>query len=175
MGGFLFLLLPIIFLLTPIVLHADLYFDVVSGKIGCYLSLYGKLKLLGGYILPCAGGAALHVSDKKAILFTYKQMDEGRKKFSAKNGLHLRYAKLVMEISPEYLIGVSLLDSAAKWIFLFKNQGGKLKSKILLREDGFRIFTKVSIRTTTVEQLFYFLKYLWGRFMKKCRKIKSAT
>ena len=41
-------------------------YDLVESGI----SLYEKIKLLGGYFTPCAGGFALHVSDKKARLIS---------------------------------------------------------------------------------------------------------
>ena len=174
MGSFLIFLVLALLLIIPIYISIDLYFDVVSGKIGCRVSLYEKIKLLGGYFTPCAGGFALHVSDKKAKLFTYQQIEAGRRQLSFESRLRIRSIKWIAEISPEYLFGVWSVDNIIKVMFFFKNQKPILESTICLKESGFRIFLRMSLRFTLLAFLQGLVEYLYRR-VRGCQKRKSAT
>ena len=174
MGGFLIFLGIVLLLILPISISIDLYFDVVSGKIGCRISLYKKIKLLGGYFTPCAGGFALHVSDKKAELFTYEQIEAGRKQISFGNGVRLTSIRWIAETSPEYLFGVWTIDNLFKTMFFYRSEKPILESAIYLNESGFRIFARACLRFNLLAILLGFLEYLYRR-VKECRKKKSAT
>ena len=174
MGGFLIFLGIVLLLIFPIYISIDLYFDVVSGKIGCQISLYERIKLLGGYFMPCAGGFALHVSDKKAELFTYEQIEAGRKQISFVNGVRLTSIRWIAEISPEYLLGVWAVDNLFKTLFFFRNEKPIMESEIYLNESGFRVFGRVCLRFNLLAILLGAVEYLYRR-VKECRKKKSAT
>ena len=174
MGSFLIFLMIVLLLIVPIYISTDLYFDVVSGKIGCQISLYKKIKLLGGYFTPCAGGFALHVSDKKARLFTYQQIEAGGRQLTFESGLKVTSIKCIAEIDPEYLFGVWVVDNLLKTALLFQRQMPILESAVYLKESGFRIFLRASLRFTLIAILQGLVKYLYRR-VKGCQRRKSAT
>jgi hypothetical protein len=178
MGGFLFAFfsLAVVSLLVflPIFVSVDVYFDVVSGKIGCQLSLYEKIKLLGGYLQPCHGGFAFHLSDKKAKLFTYRQIDEGRKQVAIDRVFTIVSIRTIFEIAPEYLFGIYTLESLAKLIWLFFPQTPTIENRVVLQEEGFRIFLRGKLRCTMLGVLCGGMKYLFRRWKRECRTKKSA-
>ncbi len=174
MGSFLIFLGIALLLLLPICISVDLYFDVVSGKIGCRISLYQKIKLLGGYFTPCAGGFALHVSDKKAKLFTYEQIEAGRRQLSFESRLRVTSMRWIAEIAPEYLFGVWTIDNLFKTIFFYQREKPILESAIYLKESGFRVFTRACLRFNSLTMLLGLVEYLYRR-VKGCQKRKSAT
>ena len=173
MGGFLIFLSIVLLLIMPIYISIDLYFDVVSGKIGCQISLYEKIKVLGGYFTPCAGGFALHISDKKAKLLTYEQIEAGRRQLSFESGIRLISIRCIAEVAPEYLFGVWTIDNLLKTIFIFRTEKPILESAIYLNESGFRVFTRVCLRFNLFRILLGLVEYLYRR-IKGCRKKKSA-
>ena len=174
MGSFLIFLMIFLLIIIPIYISIDLYFDVVSGKIGCRVSLYEKVKLIGGYFTPCAGGFALHLSDKKAKLFTYQQIEAGRRQLSFESGIKVHSIRWIAEIAPEYLLGVWTVDNLLKTALFFQRQKPILESAIYLKESGFRLFTRASLRFCLLSILVGLVEYLYRR-VKVCQKRKSAT
>ena len=69
-------------LFFPIVVEADVHYDMNRRKFGFALYAYKAWKLVGGYVTTYRGGFALHVSPEKAILKPYSGMNEDRKRFS---------------------------------------------------------------------------------------------
>jgi hypothetical protein len=174
MGSFLILLGMVVLLLLPIYISIDLYFDVVSGKIGCQISLYERIKLLGGYFMPCAGGLAFHTSNKKAKLYTYKQIEAGRRQMALSSGAKITSIRWIAEISPEYLLGVWTIENIFKTFHFFRKESPILESTTFLRESGFRVFARASIYFNLWGILLGWIEYLFRR-VKECRKRKSAT
>ena len=164
----------VLLLIFPIYISIDLYFDVISGKIGCQISLYQKIKLLGGYFTPCSGGFALHVSDKKARLFTYQQIEAGRRQLSFESGFKITSIRWIAEIAPEYLFGVWTIDNLFKTLFFFRRRKPILERALYLKESGFRIFARTSLRFSLLSILLSLVEYLYRR-VKGCQKRKSAT
>ncbi len=158
MGGFLFVLGGILagVFFAPLPFHVNVYFDVFSGKIGCNLRLFRFIKLLGGYLMPCAGGFAWHISNKKALLFTYLQMDEGRRSINEKDGFRIVKAQTVFEIGAEYILFTVAVQNALKGVALFSKSLQGFESKILLKNsDNFRAFIRITLHVR-----------LWKQFLK---------
>ena len=178
MGSFLFALLfiglVISLLILPIYITVDGYFDAVSAKIGCQLSLYGRIKLVGGYIQPCSGGFAFHVSKKKAKLFTYRQIDEGRKQIAIDRAFTITSIRTIIELAPEYTFGVFALTNLAQLISLFMPQVPTIENRMFLREQGFRAFLRIGVCFSLMSILFASAKYLFRRWTRECRTKKSA-
>ena len=104
-------------LFTPIVFETDIHFDVNRKKFIFVLYLYGKLKLIGGYAETYQGGIALHISERKAILMPYKEMDAERKRFSfVKTFMPLAFT-LTTESGAEYLLPVALAHAILRTYF----------------------------------------------------------
>ena len=72
----------LIVLFFPIFISGDLHLDFKRKKYAFCLKLYQKIKIIGGYATVYSEGIALHVSDKKAILMPYKELNSKRKRIS---------------------------------------------------------------------------------------------
>jgi hypothetical protein len=59
-------------------------------KLAFCVRAYRFIKLLGGYIATYKGGLAAHISDKKAVLIPYSDLDNERKRFSVIKTFSLR-------------------------------------------------------------------------------------
>ena len=166
----------LVVLVLPLRLHLDIYFDVSSGKVGAILRLFSKIKLLGGYITPCAGGCAWHISEKRAILFTYRQMQEGRRQFLEKSCVQLTKVQTVFEIGVEYLFFVKMVENLIKYLDFFSRPLREYESKIVLkRDDCFRSFLRLEFQWILLQQILFILKNLIRGAIKQCRKKKLAT
>jgi hypothetical protein len=174
MGSFflIFIILTIvIMLIAPIIFQLNVYFDTSSSKIGCSIMIYNKIKVLGGYFSACPGGFAFHTSDRKAMLFTYQQTEAARKRLSKSNIVKVRSINVITETAPEYLVGISIIENIVKGYILFyegaRNNRAMIKTKILLKgEDVLRVFLKISFQATIIQQIFYWMQYLFRRLMK---------
>ena len=67
-------------LLFPVFVNIYLYGDKADGKLGFAFYLFGTFRILSGYAALYTGGIALHLTDKKAILLSYKEILSARKK-----------------------------------------------------------------------------------------------
>lgn len=178
MGSFLLaisILLFVILLLLPVTVTIETYFDSSTNKIGCLILLYGFIKLLGGYLAPCPKGVAFHVSDKKALIFSYKQMEEGRKRFSPKSGIRLNNAYVYVQTGAEYLLQALYVEQIVKWIALFGKQRNVISRITLHHGDSLHIYAKFSVQTRATRQIIELIKYLFGRIREKWQKKKLAT
>lgn len=171
MGSFLISFMLILFLcifFLPILFCINLYFDTKSEKIGCNIMLYGVIKIVGGYLFPCAGGFAWHVSKRKAVIFSYRNINDERQKLSTNKAFHLCDIQMITEISPQYLISVSMLDGVIKILVPALYRNTRLENTILLREeDGLRVFAKIQF---TVQVWRLALKYLLERGKKNVER-----
>ena len=79
MGGLFFFACIVLIVLTilffPIYLETDAHYDLNRKKLGFAVYAYKKIPVVGGYVSTYKGGIAFHITDKKAILVPYKQMD----------------------------------------------------------------------------------------------------
>lgn len=177
MGGFLLCISAILLLLIliPIRLRFDVFFDVSSGKVGATLHLFSKIKLLGGYITPCSGGCAYHISERRAILFTYRQMQQGQKQFFEKSSIRLTKVQTVFEIGVEYLFFVKMVENFIKYLDFFSKPLQEYETKIVLKGcDCFRLFLRLEFRWGILQQLTFMIKNLI-KGAKQCRKKKLAV
>ncbi len=178
MGSFLLAIL-ILFLailsFLPVTVTVKTYFDSSCNKLGCVIFLYGFIKLLGGYFAPCPKGVAFHVSDKKALIFSYKQMEEGRKRFSPKSGIKLNNACIYVQTGVEYLLQALYAEQVIKWISLFGKQRNAISRVTLHHNDSFHIYGKFSVQTRATRQIIELIKYLFGRIREKWQKKKLVT
>ena len=178
MGSFLLailILLLAILLLLPVTVTIETYFDSSCNKLGCIIYLYGFMKLLGGYLAPCPKGVAFHVSDKKALIFSYKQMQEGRKRFSPKSGIKLNNVSIYVQTGAEYLLQAIYAEQIIKWIVLFAKQRNIISRITLHRSDSLHIYAKFSVQTRATRQIIELIKYLFRRIREKWQKKKLAT
>ena len=107
----------------------------------------------------------MHVSEKKAILIPYGDLDSERKRFSVIRAFRLKELNITVETGAEYLLAVSAFQILFR-IFFFL-QGGK-KEKIennlwLTDGDVLRISSNLTVRFN----LFIILRDLFIKLKEK--------
>lgn len=166
----------LIFLFFPIFLHTNAHYDLNKRKFGFSIHLYKWIKLLGGYIATYQGGLAVHLSQKKAILVPYAQLNNERKRFSFMRTFRLKSFVLTTETGAEYLLPIAVAHATLRTYFFIK--GGKkenIENNLWLTDgDILRVslhcvlFFNIYILLCS---LFKFLKekikILWQKKMKK--------
>ncbi len=160
----------------PFVLRADLFFDLQSDKVGCFISLYGILKILGGYLCPCPNGIAFHISQKKALIFSFRQMGEEQKGFLERHGLRLRKVATVTQVNAEYFFPFYSFVGIGKLLLLFPKKAPKFYNRThFVGEENVRVFARLTFSTFLAKELFLNLKYIFLKGVNAIwQKKKSA-
>ena len=119
-------------------------------------------RVLGGYVATYHGGFALHISEKKAILLPYKEMNSKRKKISVVRTFRLKALAITMETGAEYILQMTALQEIFEGIFL--SMGGKrekLERNLWLTDgDVLRISVSFVIRLNLYMIMRNILKFL---------------
>ena len=135
-------------LFFPVYLDLDAHYDMNRKKFAFIAKAYGVIKLIGGYIATYQGGLAVHISEKKAILVPYNEVEGERKRLSVIRTFRLKTLSITTETGAEYL----LLTSFAQLLFrvYFLINGGKkekLENNFWLTDgDVLRISVNCSLR-----------------------------
>ena len=155
-------------LFFPIYLQTDGHYDMNRRKFAFGLYLYGRLRLLGGYVGVYRGGIALHVSEKKAFLVPYNKMNNERKRFSFMRTFRLVSCVLTTETGAEYLLPASYAHMFLRtYFFAIGGEKEHIENNIWLTDgDVLRVSASVTLRFT----LFLILKNLI-KFLKEKIKI----
>lgn len=168
--GFIFLLF------IPIYLQTDGHYDMNRRKCGFGVYLYGKLRLIGGYVGVYPGGIALHISEKKAFLLPYARMNSERKRFSFLRTFRLCSCLITTETGAEYLLPVSYAHVFLRTYFFAI--GGKkegIENNIWLTDgDELRLSISVTLRFTLFLILINVPKFLKEK-IKVWRKKKEKS
>lgn len=158
-----------VLLFFPVVIQTDFYYDIREKKAGFSVYIYKLFKILGGYVQTYPGGLALHVSDKKAFLIPYSQMDSERKRFSFLRSFKCIAFTLTTETGAEYLLYVSVAHTVLRYYFL--RSGGdrhNVENNVWLTDgDVFRISLHTAIYFTLFLLLRNFVKFL----KEQCKSI----
>ncbi len=167
---FFFTLTALIFLAIlffPIYLETDAHYDMNRRKFTFALYAYKSIPLIGGYAATYAGGVALHVSKKKAILIPYSKVNSERKKFSFVKTFRLKSFILTTESGAEYLPLTALAHSVLRTLFFIKDGEKEGIENNLWLTDG-------DVLRISLNCIFYFNLYiLLKNFIKFCKeKIK---
>lgn len=88
----------VIFLLFPVVLHVNVFLDVLRRKCCFSLQLFRCIKLYSGYITVYRGGLAFHLSKGRAVLLPYNEMLGSRNKLEVMRGFRLISCGYIAEI-----------------------------------------------------------------------------
>ncbi len=144
--------------------QGNIYFDVKSGKVGLVIKLYGIITILGGYLSPCPGGVAWHISTKKAIILSYRQLDDGRRRASKRNDIKFRSLSVVLELGPEYLLPTSMIMNIIQfWALASGNKNAFTYRMIPRSGDSFRLFGRFWLRFRICQYLLNVIKKLLFR------------
>ena len=168
----------VIFLLFfPIYLQTDAYYDMNGRKLAFSVRAFRFLKLLGGYIATYKGGFAVHLSEKKAVLIPYSDMENERKKIIFLKSIRLKNLEVTTETGAEYLLIVGWLQTIFR-IFFFILGGKKenLDNNLWLFEgDVLRISIRCSAWINVISLLRnYFRKLKENRALCQTKTRKST-
>ncbi len=163
-------------LFFPIVVEADVHYDMNRRKFGFALYAYKTWKLVGGYVTTYPGGFALHISPDKAILKPYSGMESDRKKFSFVRTFRVLSFSILTETGAEYLLPVSVVHAALRAVFFsFGGDRENIKNNLWLTDgDELRISADLVLQFNLYLLLRAFMKSLKEKiknlWQKKTRK-----
>ncbi len=149
-------------LFFPIVVEADVHYDMNRRKFGFALYAYKTWKLAGGYVTTYPGGFALHISPDKAILKPYSGMESDRKKFSFVRTFRVLSFSLLTETGAEYLLPVSVVHAVLRAVFFsFGGDRENIRNNLWLTDgDELRISADLVLRFNLYLLLRAFMKSL---------------
>ncbi len=165
-------------LFFPIYVETDAHYDMNRRKFAFAVYLYKAVPVIGGYVATYAGGLALHVSKKKAILIPYSKMNSERKKFSFVKTFRLKSFRLTTESGAEYLPLTAAAHSLLRTLFFIIGGEKEDVENNLWLTDGDVL--RISLNCLLYFNLFILLK----NFIKFCKekirilwqkKIKKST
>ena len=143
-----------VLLLFPIFIYADIYADAAENRAWFCISLFGKLKLFGGYAEVRTEGFVFHLTKKKAVLLPYSELAAARKRFEITKGFQLwRYHQIIETDGanqPKGVLIASFVCVAAGTVFSVlkgKHSFLSLKSRSLLHNEP---CLKLTIRTALI-------------------------
>lgn len=157
-------LIVLAILFFPIYLETDAHYDMNRKKFGFVVYAYKAIPLIGGYVATYRGGIALHVSEKKAILIPYTQLNSERKKFSIFKTFRLKSFVLTTESGAEYLFITALAHAILRTAFFIKGGEKEHIENNLWLTDGDVL--RVSLNFLVYFNLFILLK----SFLKFCKE-----
>ena len=165
-------------LFFPIYLEMDAHYDMNRKKLAFAVYLYKRIPIVGGYVSTYAGGIALHLSRKKAILVPYKQLDSERKKFSFFKTFRLKGFNLTTESGAEYLFITAAAHAFLRTAFFIK--GGEkeyIENNLWLTDgDELRLSLNCLLYFNFYILLKGFLKFCKEKIGTLCRKkMKKST
>ena len=170
LGGFLSLFFPIFIM-------ADGYYLLKGRKASFCIRLFGKLKLLGGYFSTYHGGLAVHISDTKAFVFGYKEMEEKGKNFPFRKLFTVRKISLYIQTGAEYFLPIYALEQVRQIVEKISSSvREKTAARIRLVDgDELQVATRLTVKTTLFRQIKALIIYIWGRIVKKWKTKKSTV
>lgn len=168
MGRFLLILLVIalavLLLFLPIYIESDVHYDMNRKKFAFVVSLYGVIKLIGGYVTTYKGGLAIHRSKTKAKLLPYTQLDSERKRFSFIRTFRLRAFTLTTETGVEYLFPISFIHAVLRtYFFIIGGKKENIENNLWLTDGD---VLRISLNSVLFFNIFILLCNLF-KFLKE--------
>ncbi len=173
------IIVGLLFLLFfPIYLETNMHYDMNGKKLAFSVKAYKTVQLVGGYIATYKGGLAAHLSDKKAVLIPYTDLDNERKRFSVFRTFRLKSLVITTETGAEYLLTVALAQAVFRGIFFA--MGGKrekIENNLWLSDgDMLRVSVSFLIRFNLFIILRNFIKSIKEKIKILCQtKMKNST
>ncbi len=171
-----FAVVLLVLLFFPIYVDLSACYDMNGRKCAFSVRIYKLVKLVGGYIATYKGGLAVHISEQKAILVPYSDLDNERKRFSIMRAFRLKTLNVTLETGTQYLLPIMLAQNIFHVYFL--TNGGKkekLKSDLWLRQrDMLRITLNFMIRFNLFIILRSIFKYVKEKIVVCQTKIKRS-
>jgi len=146
----------ILLLFFPIYVELNAHYDMNRRKFAFGVYAYKIFKLLGGYLATYTGGLAVHLTQKKAVLVPYSQMDSERKRFSFIKTFRLKKLITTVETGAEYLFPIAVADKLSQiWLFARGVDKNKVRNNILLSNGD---VLQISLNALIYFNLFIVLK-----------------
>ena len=167
-----------ILLFFPIYLELDFHYDVNRRKLGFVVYLFKFFKLIGGYISTYVGGLAAHLTEEKAVIIPYAQLDGERKKFSFLKTFRLKTLNITMETGAEYLLPAATLHALLRgYFFAIGGKKEHIENNLWLTDgDLFRISSNCVLFFNGYILLKNFIKFLKEKMKILWRKkMKGST
>ena len=181
MGGLflftkLFSILMIV-LFFPILISSSIHLDFNRKKYAFCLKLYEKIRIFGGYATLYSEGIALHVSNKKAILLPYKDLDANRKKFSFIKTFELISINTIIESPAERLFSITSFRSVFNILKYFIPKLKNCSVSIWISEkENLKINSQCTLFFNNFILLVDLLQFLWRKIKQLWQeKLKKST
>ena len=123
-------------LFFPIYIETNAHYDMNRRKLALGIYLYKILRIFGGYLATYNGGLAFHVSEKKAIIIPYSQVNKERKRFSIFRAFRLKSLYLTIETGAEYLLTMATMQKILETYFTLKSGHPCLYQGVLWLNNG---------------------------------------
>lgn len=164
-------------LFVPILLHTDFYYQIRSKKVGFCVTLYGKIKLFGGYISTYQGGIAVHFSQKRALLTGYREMDEQRKKYPLRDFFDVKKVSLNIRTGADYLFPLYALKIVTSIVLHVRpDYREHITSRLSLENgDELKLSARVVLKSSLFRQCKGFIKYIVRRKITTWKMKKSMS
>lgn len=182
MGKLFFFVLIIVIvcaiLFFPIYIETNAHYDMNRRKFTLGIYLYKILRIFGGYLATYNGGLAFHVSEKKAIIIPYTQVNKERKRFSIFRAFRLKSLYLTVETGAEYLVTMATTQKILETYFTLKTGRPCLYRGVLWLNNGDLL--RISLQFTAYFNLFIILRFAYKvlkeKIKRSCRKkMKNST
>ena len=157
----------LLLLFFPIIMDTDIHGDLNKKKLTFLVRLYGKIKLFGGYATAYKGGVALHLSNDKALLKPFNQMNDERKRFSFIKTFKPIEFTLTTETGAEYLFYVAAVHAALR-IYFFAIGGEKenIENNLWLTDGD---VLRVSLHSAVFFNVYILLSNLFKAIKEKIK------
>lgn len=161
------LVTTIVNLFLPIIASVDIHYDMNRKKFAFSLFLFKFLRVLGGYVTTYKGGIAIHVSEKKAFLKPYSDMEKDRKRFSVIKSFHLKSFCLTTETGAEYLLPIALTHAVLRtYFFAIGGKKEKIENNLWLTDGD---VLRVSLNVVLSFNLYIVLRALFQSIKEKLK------
>ena len=143
-------------LFFPIYVELNAHYDMNRRKFAFGIYAYRIFKIIGGYLATYTGGIAMHLTQKKAVLVPYSQMDSERKRFSFIKTFRLKKLITTVETGAEYLFPISIMDGISQiYLFVRGVDRKKVRNNILLTDGD---VLQISLNALVYFNLYIVLK-----------------
>lgn len=159
-------------LLFPLSVRFDVFFDKSAAKMYFSVTLYGKLKIVGGYAEIIKEGIAMHLTDKKAVILPFASLDM-RKQFSLTKDYRVYSFYVISELGNNCSAVAPFMFAAAenaiaKTFFAVMNYFKprlKLENDVLLYEEKnvFKLNAGLTVVFNLLTLMITFIKIIIGK------------
>lgn len=172
--------ITLLILFLPVCVTLDGHLDAAARKVSFGIRLYGSVRLAGGYIEPRREGIAVHLSQRKALLFPYGQMLRSRPDLKKLHGFHIKEIRTVTETgnghASNILVASALLIAGNTAGAVLHTYGCRFRGDVLLSPaENFKITAKIKIGFHLLTVLVLFIKLALEAIITWIEKKQSTT